>query len=41
VNGPDEGIMALAMALMRPTADQPVPEAIVPEPRSEIFHSTR
>jgi histidinol-phosphate aminotransferase len=36
VNGLDEGIMAVAMALLRPSATL-VPEAIVPEPAFEIF----
>ncbi len=38
VNGLDEGIMALAVAYLRPSAGSPlVPEAIVPEPAFEIF----
>jgi histidinol-phosphate aminotransferase len=42
VNGLDEGIMALAVAYLRPRFDGPaggplVPEAIVPEPAFEIF----
>src|SRR5580700_4600324 len=37
VNGLDEGIMALAVAYLRPSADGPVPEAIIPEPAFEIF----
>jgi histidinol-phosphate aminotransferase len=36
-NGLDEGIMALAVAYLRPEAGGPVPEAIVPEPAFEIF----
>jgi histidinol-phosphate aminotransferase len=41
VNGLDEGIMALAVAYLRPSpggADGFVPEAIIPEPAFEIFH---
>ena len=38
VNGLDEGIMALAIAFLRPPAGSGlVPEAIVPEPAFEIF----
>jgi hypothetical protein len=38
VNGLDEGIMAVAIAYLRPTAGSGlVPEAIVPEPAFEIF----
>jgi len=38
VNGLDEGIMAVAIAYLRPAAGSPlVPEAIVPEPAFEIF----
>jgi len=38
VNGLDEGIMALAVAYLRPAAGSPVvPEAVVPEPAFEIF----
>jgi histidinol-phosphate aminotransferase len=37
VNGLDEGIMALAVAHLRPEAGGLVPEAIVPEPAFEIF----
>src|SRR5439155_6900740 len=37
VNGLDEGIMALSVACLRPTADGAVPDAIVPEPAFEIF----
>ena len=37
VNGLDEGIMAIAVTLLRPTADAPAPEAIVPQPAFEIF----
>src|SRR5262245_53028545 len=36
-NGLDEGIMALAVAYLRPSADGAVLEAIVPEPAFEIF----
>ncbi len=36
-NGLDEGIMALAVAMLRPAVGGPVPEAIVPEPAFEIF----
>ena len=36
-NGLDEGIMALAVAYVRPSADGRIPEAIVPEPAFEIF----
>lgn len=36
-NGLDEGIMALAVAYLRPPVGGPVPEAIVPEPAFEIF----
>jgi histidinol-phosphate aminotransferase len=36
-NGLDEGIMALAMACLRPLPGGSVPEAIVPEPAFEIF----
>jgi histidinol-phosphate aminotransferase len=36
-NGLDEGIMALAVAYLRPVAGGPVLEAIVPEPAFEIF----
>jgi histidinol-phosphate aminotransferase len=36
-NGLDEGIMALAVAYLRPPAGGPVPEALVPEPAFEIF----
>src|SRR5580700_98488 len=41
VNGLDEGIMALAVAYLRPSpggAAGFVPEAIIPEPAFEIFH---
>ncbi len=41
MNGLDEGIMALAVAYLRPPpggADGFVPEAIIPEPAFEIFH---
>src|SRR5919106_1725892 len=36
-NGLDEGIMALAVAYLRPSSAVMVPEAIVPEPAFEIF----
>ena len=36
-NGLDEGIMAVAVAKLRPPVGGPVPEAIVPEPAFEIF----
>jgi histidinol-phosphate aminotransferase len=36
-NGLDEGIMALAVSCLRPTAGGPVPEALVPEPAFEIY----
>jgi histidinol-phosphate aminotransferase len=36
-NGLDEGIMAVAVAYLRPPVGGPVPEAIVPEPAFEIF----
>jgi histidinol-phosphate aminotransferase len=36
-NGLDEGIMALAMAKLRPAVGEGAPEAIVPEPAFEIF----
>jgi histidinol-phosphate aminotransferase len=36
-NGLDEGIMALAVAYLRPSATEAAPEAIVPEPAFEIF----
>ena len=36
-NGLDEGIMALAVAYLRPPIGGPVPEAVVPEPAFEIF----
>jgi histidinol-phosphate aminotransferase len=36
-NGLDEGIMALAMAKLRPSSGGPIPEAVVPEPAFEIF----
>src|SRR5262245_16347143 len=36
-NGLDEGIMALAVACLRPPVGGPVPEAVVPEPAFEIF----
>jgi len=37
LNGLDEGIMALAVAHLRPSPDGLVPEAIIPEPAFEIF----
>ena len=37
VNGLDEGIMALAVAYLRPRPGGGVPEAIIPEPAFEIF----
>jgi histidinol-phosphate aminotransferase len=37
VNGLDEGIMAVAVAHLRPSPDGFVPEAIIPEPAFEIF----
>lgn len=37
VNGLDEGIMATAVAYLRPRPGLPVPEAIIPEPAFEIF----
>ncbi|HEY2906754.1 MAG TPA: histidinol-phosphate transaminase [Vicinamibacterales bacterium] len=36
-NGLDEGIMALAVSYLRPSAGGAVPEAIVPEPAFEIY----
>jgi histidinol-phosphate aminotransferase len=36
-NGLDEGIMALAVSLLRPAPDDPRFEALVPEPAFEIF----
>src|SRR5919107_1865018 len=36
-NGLDEGIMALAVAYLRPDVGSPAREAIVPEPAFEIF----
>jgi histidinol-phosphate aminotransferase len=36
-NGLDEGIMALAVAYLRPSAAGLIPEAVVPEPAFEIF----
>src|SRR5438874_10124278 len=36
-NGLDEGIMALSVAYLRPTAGGPIPQAIVPEPAFEIY----
>lgn len=37
VNGLDEGIMATAVALLRPRPGEPPAEAIIPEPAFEIF----
>jgi histidinol-phosphate aminotransferase len=37
VNGLDEGIMAAAVGYLRPSAETPSPEAIIPEPAFEIF----
>ena len=37
VNGLDEGIMATAVAYLRPEAGGPVPEAVIPDPAFEIF----
>src|SRR5437879_712135 len=37
VNGLDEGIMALSVAYLRPSAGAPPFESIVPEPAFEIF----
>jgi histidinol-phosphate aminotransferase len=37
LNGLDEGIMAVAVGYLRPTADCFRPEAIIPEPAFEIF----
>jgi histidinol-phosphate aminotransferase len=37
LNGLDEGIMALAVAYLRPSVGGPVLEAVVPEPAFEIF----
>jgi histidinol-phosphate aminotransferase len=37
VNGLDEGIMATAVAYLRPRPGEPVPEAVIPEPAFEIF----
>ena len=36
-NGLDEGLMALALTCLRPTAGGLVPESVVPEPAFEIF----
>jgi histidinol-phosphate aminotransferase len=36
-NGLDEGLMALAVAYLKPSVGGPLPEAIVPEPAFEIF----
>lgn len=36
-NGLDEGIMAIAVAKLRPLAADSIPEALVPEPAFEIF----
>ena len=37
VNGLDEGIMAIAVAHLRPRPGLAVPEAVIPEPAFEIF----
>lgn len=37
VNGLDEGIMAIAIACLRPQADGLVPEVIIPQPAFEVF----
>ena len=37
VNGLDEGIMATAVAYLRPEPGGPVPEAVIPDPAFEIF----
>jgi histidinol-phosphate aminotransferase len=39
-NGLDEGILAVAVAYLRPSGAMPSPEAIVPEPAFEIFEFT-
>jgi histidinol-phosphate aminotransferase len=36
-NGLDEGIMGLAVAYLRPRGDDPIFEALIPEPAFEIF----
>ena len=36
-NGLDEGIMSMAVACLRPSADGLIPEAVIPEPAFEIF----
>src|SRR6266498_1421434 len=36
-NGLDEGIMGMAVAYLRPSADGVIPEAVIPEPAFEIF----
>ena len=36
-NGLDEGILAVAIACLRPSPGRAVPEAIVPQPAFEIF----
>jgi histidinol-phosphate aminotransferase len=36
-NGLDEGILAAAIAYLRPSVENPAPEAIVPQPAFEIF----
>jgi histidinol-phosphate aminotransferase len=37
LNGLDEGIMSTAVGYLRPTPDDPIPEAIIPDPAFEIF----
>ncbi|MGE3175887.1 MAG: histidinol-phosphate transaminase [Vicinamibacterales bacterium] len=37
VNGLDEGILAVAIAFLRPRADGLVPEVIIPKPAFEVF----
>src|ERR1700730_1397511 len=36
-NGLDEGIMGMAVACLRPSADGLIPEGLIPEPALEIF----
>jgi histidinol-phosphate aminotransferase len=38
VNGLDEGVMALAVTMLRSAPGDHAPEAIIPEPAFEIFH---